>query len=274
MQKLRGIEPKQAIKQLVKFVARCLGYELMNVRSMWGVEPWKDVDRIRKNRKPSTIFDVGANLGQTAISLGRRYNQADIYSFEPVSATFEVLKERTKPFSGIHVYNLGLGAEAGTKEMYVYGDNSKVNSFRRDTPSAIIFQKKSVYKKIPANITTVDSFCETHDIRVIDILKTDAEGFDLEVLQGANRILRRGAVRFVYCEFNNIGEPGEASAGDLWPIHKLLSSNSFHLVAIYTDYVLPEYGCFAVHNALYAHSTELSQIDSTVQGRPKSSVST
>lgn len=43
------------------------------------------------HRNVHTIFDVGANRGQTYRTFRRDFPQAEIYSFEPVTESFEIL---------------------------------------------------------------------------------------------------------------------------------------------------------------------------------------
>jgi hypothetical protein len=47
---------------------------------------------------------------------------------------------------------------------------------------------------------TLDRFCAEHAITHIDLLKTDTEGADLLVLQGAKSMLSQGAIEVVMAE--------------------------------------------------------------------------
>ena len=85
-----------------------------------------------------------------------------------------------------------------------------------------------------------------------DLLKIDTEGFDLEVLKGADAMLKRGVISFVYFEFNDI-QPGENSAGGaLDPIDAFLRRYQYRFIASYNDYIITDGDLFAVSNALYA----------------------
>jgi hypothetical protein len=49
--------------------------------------------------------------------------------------------------------------------------------------------------------TTVDEFCSSRGIEAVDLLKVDAEGHDLAVLEGAATMLREARIAFVQFEF-------------------------------------------------------------------------
>jgi hypothetical protein len=49
-------------------------------------------------------------------------------------------------------------------------------------------------------VNTLDNFCKSEEIESIDILKTDTEGYDLEVLKGAENLLNNNAIKFVLAE--------------------------------------------------------------------------
>ena len=59
-----------------------------------------------------------------------------------------------------------------------------------------------VEKHTDVEIRSVDEFCAEQNIPHIDILKTDTQGFDLEVLKGARQMLLDQHVSLVYSEVN------------------------------------------------------------------------
>ena len=58
----------------------------------------------------------------------------------------------------------------------------------------------AVKRRTPVNIKTIDGYCELHEISRIDILKSDTQGFDLEVLKGASGLFDRHCIHLVYLE--------------------------------------------------------------------------
>jgi hypothetical protein len=61
-----------------------------------------------KSRNINTIIDVGANIGDFAITYGDAIKNAKIYSFEPIKHCFEILKANTINLN-IECYNIGFG---------------------------------------------------------------------------------------------------------------------------------------------------------------------
>ena len=50
------------------------------------------------------------------------------------------------------------------------------------------------------HVCSLDDFCSHHEIENIDYLKIDTEGYELQVLQGAERLLQSGMIRFIELE--------------------------------------------------------------------------
>jgi len=57
--------------------------------------------------------------------------------------------------------------------------------------------------EIEITATTIDDFCLIHKIDQIHLLKVDTEGHDMEVLLGAEKVLRDGAVLICQFEYNH-----------------------------------------------------------------------
>ena len=67
------------------------------------------LDLLRTGEEINMIFDVGANVGQTCLSLVKFFPKSKIYSFEPVTTICEELVSNTKKYSAITCINLALG---------------------------------------------------------------------------------------------------------------------------------------------------------------------
>ena len=67
-----------------------------------GQDPFSDIVRLSGTRAVRTIFDVGANVGQTASALSAMFPESTIYSFEPFADTPSLPFHDRCEVSGLH----------------------------------------------------------------------------------------------------------------------------------------------------------------------------
>ena len=89
-----------------------------------------------------------------------------------------------------------------------------------------------IEKTTMVDVVTVDSFCRDRNIGTIDILKSDTQGYDLEVFKGCRRMIEENRIRMVYSEvtFSNHYR-GQPSFDEVF---RFLLDRRFALVAFYT----------------------------------------
>lgn len=149
-----------------------------------------DVQRFAGTRRAEVIFDVGANVGQTVERLVRYFPQAEIFSFEPDRRCFAELQRRFGGNARVHLHGLAVGAAPGTATLQLNDDsqlNTLVGAVSGATSAAV-------------EVTTLDAFAASAGISHIDLLKIDVEGWELEVLRGADRLIADHNVVFVLAE--------------------------------------------------------------------------
>ena len=140
---------------------------------------------------PDIIFDVGANVGSTAIALASGFPQATIYAFEPVQGTFRTLGQNIAAEPRIRPFNLALGRRSKLARMRTQG---------LSVSNRIAGWRDYLKPGEPVKMTSGDRFCAEHGIERIGFLKIDAEGHDLEILFGFQRMLRAMRVDLVEAE--------------------------------------------------------------------------
>src|SRR5688500_8257342 len=82
-------------KRLVKRAARRFGVDIRRAGSDLLDDPLAAVGRLSGARPCSTIVDVGANVGQSALAYARRFPSARIHSLEPFADAYKLLKRNT-----------------------------------------------------------------------------------------------------------------------------------------------------------------------------------
>ena len=79
------------------------------------------------------VFDVGANIGVSAIFFHRECGSIRIFAFEPSPVARECLKANIE-LHGIdaHVFDCGLSRKSGTAEFTFYPGNTVLSGFHAD----------------------------------------------------------------------------------------------------------------------------------------------
>jgi FkbM family methyltransferase len=190
--------------------------------------------------------DVGANTGQTLLEFLSWWPEACCVSFEPLPEAWEELSRAVSSSDERAVaYPLAISDLSDERTLYAsrvqptYSSLRKlnrsadsVNSHRglRETPS-ILEQEGGDYEVV-VNVTTLDDhFTHTEGPEAqwladgIDILKSDTQGCDLQVLRGARGTLRKTRVVLFEWQFDDAYGTPESLA----EVDALLSESGFRL---------------------------------------------
>jgi FkbM family methyltransferase len=136
------------------------------------------------------VIDAGANIGQTVHDLLLAFPAARIHAFEPVSATFQRLQTRYAHQPRVRCHPLALGREPARFSIPLHRD-SELNTLVADQPRTADFT--GGHEEV--TVDTLEAFCARNAIDGIDILKMDVQGWELELLQGAEGLLRDRRMR-------------------------------------------------------------------------------
>jgi FkbM family methyltransferase len=215
---LFGSVKRHVKKHINKALENAMGVRLYSVRAH-AREDWYD---IRKSGcRIESIFDVGANIGQSAHKFRNAFPHAHIYCFEPVRSLFQELHRGVRGDSRVQCFQVALGSAPGAGKIYLTGHS---------TTSSLIEPAESRGVE-DVQIDTVDSFCAVHGPERIDLLKVDAEGYDLEVLKGAAALLSSARVAFVLVEVGF--HPGDARHVLFDDVRECLMAYGFHVYGFY-----------------------------------------
>lgn len=238
------------MKSLVKQLLARTGYRVLNGRRRWGVEMLDDATRVLGDANGfKTVFDVGANFGQSAIAYAKAFPEAAIHAFEPVGETFSRMEANVASERRVHPWRLALGDRQSEQTITLYGDAGK-SSLHEDLKDQ---SRGATSRQETVQVETLDGFAERESIEQIDLLKIDTEGFDLRVMHGAEKTLRDQRIALVYCEFHHYfaAEGGHPDGlGSLSDLHDFLAECGYRLLTTYTDAVSPSED-LGTHNALF-----------------------
>lgn len=147
------------------------------------------------------IFDVGANIGQSISRYRDNFPDCFITSFEPNPEIFSQLERNWGGVPGITLNPVALSDFTGHASFFS-ARVSEVSSLLKPTERMIELSSEHKYDHETINVPTMrlDHYCQLYNIRNIDILKLDVQGAELNVLQGAEDLLKVGTVKIIYSE--------------------------------------------------------------------------
>jgi len=157
------------------------------------------VAAFRRYVKPgATVLDIGANIGAQTLQLARLVGpRGRVLSFEPTAFAFAKLRR-----------NLQLNPEIADRvtalQCFLTGGDPK--SFPASVYSSWSLQPSpeahDKHLGVPmgtagARGATLDGVLAEHSIERVDLVKLDVDGFECDVLAGANEMIRRSRPTFV-----------------------------------------------------------------------------
>ncbi len=150
------------------------------------------LDRLFSTRRVSCVLDVGARVGEYALWLRNNGYRGKIISFEPVAANFRELDKAAARDSNWHCFNYALGADDCVSSINV-SNHTEYSSFRQINSAAQerLGDETRTRGSETVEIRRLDSVLSTLPVTAADriYLKMDTQGWDLEVLKGAQGAL-------------------------------------------------------------------------------------
>jgi FkbM family methyltransferase len=181
------------IKRFIRRSLWKLGWDLR--RFNLAESKWSQLIFQLKAHDINTVIDIGANIGQFAESLRDAGFQGRIISFEASQEAHHQLQRRAQHDNHWTVApRLAVGAENGKTTINI-SCNSVSSSVLPMLSAHLTAEPKSAYVRTETvELRKLDSIADDclSDVDCV-FLKSDAQGFESEVLRGARRLLDRVA---------------------------------------------------------------------------------
>ena len=175
------------------------------------------------------VFDVGFHSGSSTIEILRMRPRARVVAFDPSRSALEEYRTNFAGDARVTFHNIGLSDKPGESEFYDYQNQCNSLARRRDIPPT----SPAIYS-VP--IGTLDSFCSEQRVGHINLLKIDAEGFDLNVLEGARELLSGQQVDIFLFEF---GGGWSAQKRYLWEADEFVQPFEYSLFHLFNGFLCP-----------------------------------
>jgi FkbM family methyltransferase len=138
--------------------------------------------------RPLTVIDVGANVGQFAVAMAKVFPEADVISFEPNPEAFASL-ERAARGLRIECVPSGVGCRPGRLDLHVNSSSGMSSFLRFSEKHRTLYPQVDDGATTSVAVTTLDDHLAGRSLAGPVLIKLDVQGFELEVLGGARRVL-------------------------------------------------------------------------------------
>jgi FkbM family methyltransferase len=192
------------------------------------------------------VLDVGASCGlYVEAALRVADGRLRIFSFEPEDAPFEILRGRYESDPRVSLHKAAIGKHAGVAESFLAGQGESIASLCHQSDA------QTEAKKV--RVTTVDQFCAENGIDRIQFLKIDTDGQEMEVLQGASRMIQEGRIDFIQFEFGDTFVHTPYHFVDVWD-----QLSSKYVIYRILRHGLAELKCYSHDLEIYKNANFLS----------------
>lgn len=158
-------------------------------------DPWVDHTLTWLARPGSVALDIGANIGATALALGRAVGpKGRVFCFEPMPPNIDHLRQNIEAnnFAMIEVVPAALSDKAGELWMKLPEDGAAGrSSVTTNADQKAAFRVKSM---------AFDDWLESQPPMDISVCKIDVEGHEAQVLAGMDRTLSKRAIPAIVFE--------------------------------------------------------------------------
>jgi len=156
-----------------------------------------------------TVIDVGANRGQFLLVAARRFPRADLLAFEPLPGPQEVLRRALPGSRPVRLFDVALSDRAGTATFHVSRADDSSSLLPITHAQVSTFPGTEEVAQVQVRTARLDDVLAAADLEAPVLLKIDAQGGELGVLEGAAGLLAAVATVLVECSFAELydGQP-------------------------------------------------------------------
>lgn len=130
-------------------------------------------------RKGDTVLDIGANIGYYATILAQLTGEKGmVHCFEPDTQNFEHLQKTVKGLSNVRIANKAVGPRTETLKIYT---SKNLNVDHRT------YKPEEYDQEIEVQAISMDDYLASN--LKADVIKMDIQGFEMQAIQGMEKVL-------------------------------------------------------------------------------------
>ncbi len=137
-------------------------------------------------RKGDIFLDVGAHIGDISCVASRLVGDKGlIYAAEPNPKNYKILNKnvRLNKLKNVYPFQVALGSVVSVAQLYPRD--------KKDSGMAsLVRDEKAIGCGTRVAVTTIDTLIEEKHVGIPNFIKIDVEGYELDVLKGATKLLQ------------------------------------------------------------------------------------
>ena len=143
-------------------------------------------------KKEDVCLDAGANIGYY-VFLEAKITNSTIYAFEPDPRNIKLLKKGIikNGFKNIEVFEKAISNKLGKERLYLSNQTNV---------SSMVKHEDFNGKIVEVETETIDNFCKN---KKIDFIRMDVEGFEYEIFQGMENLIKSKKPLKIMVEFHS-----------------------------------------------------------------------
>jgi FkbM family methyltransferase len=149
-----------------------------------------------KINKGDLIVDIGANIGTfTLLASKVLKDTGTVYSFEPCTKNFEILKRNVElnKFNNVKLFNNAVSSKSARSRLFI--DKFASGSHALEKANVHFLCDTEMVDTVALDDVFADPGI------VIDILKTDTQGHEEQIISGAKTLLENARINKILMEF-------------------------------------------------------------------------
>jgi FkbM family methyltransferase len=172
------------------FTYRSVDYDDLNMMCRENLKYWESGSREIFSILSLTskcAVDIGSYTGVYTLVAAKTNRKIHTISFEPNPDLYLALEKnvRINRLKNFNLEQSALDKETGSAILYLNHD--------QHTSIGSLIKSSSAGRQIRVNKTTLDTYCQENKIDFIDLIKIDAEGYEINILEGSKFTLQKNS---------------------------------------------------------------------------------
>jgi len=161
---------------------------------------------------PKLCIDIGGNKGEYSSALLKKYTELKIVVFEPSSVNIIHLKNKFEKENNLTIVPYALSNKSGEAHLYTNFLGSGLASLTKRNLDhfGVDFSTEEVIK----TVRFIDYYKEYLADSILDVVKIDVEGHELDVLKGFDEVISK--TRVIQFEFGGCNIDTRTFFRDFW----------------------------------------------------------